>query len=124
MLQPQGCKRLILVLHNLDLASPDKYATTQLHAFIHQVIEHGGYYDSQLAFTAVNNIQIVATAGDTAASTTATPVALHRSSRHARHILAVNTCLTSHGCIQTVLLHGMFTHAWATARYSPRGRSI
>lgn len=75
-MQPQGCKRLILVLHNLDLVRPDKYATTQLHAFVHQAIEHGGFYDSQLAFTALNNIQIVATAGDVSASATPTAAAL------------------------------------------------
>lgn len=84
VLQPQGCKRLILVLHNLDLVRPDKYATTQVHAFVQQAIEHGGFYDSQLAFTALHNIQIVATAGNVAASTTSAAALPPRLSRTLR----------------------------------------
>lgn len=59
------------MLHNLDLVCPDKYATAQLHEFVHQAIEHGGFYDSQLMFTALNNIQIIATAGDVASDASA-----------------------------------------------------
>ena len=90
VLQPQGCKRLILVLHNLDVVRPDKYATTQVHAFVHQVVEHGGFYDSQLAFTALHNIQIVATAGDVAASTTPSPAALPPRLARALRTLAMH----------------------------------
>lgn len=45
ILKPLNCSRVILILSNPNLPTPDKYATIQLIAFLHSLITHKGYYD-------------------------------------------------------------------------------
>jgi len=56
-------------LKDLNLPKPDKYATVQLIAFIHQLLSHGGFYDDHTnEWRTVENLQFIATiSNDTSA---------------------------------------------------------
>eukprot|EP00906_Rhabdomonas_costata_P001229 RCo001932 len=60
VLRPKDCERLVLFLKDLNLPKPDMYATTQLHAFLQQLILYEGYYASNLEWIGVQHVQIVA----------------------------------------------------------------
>lgn len=62
ILQPPGSARLVVMLHDIDLVRPDKYATAQLHAFLEHALQHGGFYDAHLDFVALRRTHIIATA--------------------------------------------------------------
>lgn len=80
LLQPPGGTSLVLILHDIDLVRPDKYATAELLAFVEHAIQHGGFYDSHLDFVALRRIQFIATAGSSASDgCTALPPRLARS---------------------------------------------
>ena len=57
--RPDGCERLILFLKDINLPKPDKYRTIQLIAFLQQLVSYQGFYDDNLEFVGVENIQIV-----------------------------------------------------------------
>lgn len=58
--QPAG-EYLVLFLKDLNLPKPDKYASTQLHCFLQQLILYDGYYAPSLEWIGVTNVQIVGT---------------------------------------------------------------
>ena len=62
VLKPPGSQHLVLVLRDIDIVNPDRYATVQLLAWVQQAITHGGFYDGALDFVTLQNVQIVATA--------------------------------------------------------------
>ena len=60
VLRPKEADRLILVLKDLNLPKPDKYATVQLHSFLQQLILYQGFYDADLEWVSVERVQLVA----------------------------------------------------------------
>ncbi|MEW5298927.1 MAG: hypothetical protein WDW36_001997 [Sanguina aurantia] len=58
-LRPPDNGRIILYLRDINLPRPDKYNTSQLVAFLQQLLTHQGYYDDNLEFIKVERIQIV-----------------------------------------------------------------
>jgi dynein heavy chain 2 len=78
--KPKDCERLILYMKDINLPRPDKYGTSQLLAFVQQLLTYGGYYDAALEWVGLENIQIVAsmtpanTAGRHAVSTRLTSI--------------------------------------------------
>lgn len=48
--RPKDCERLILYLKDVNLPKPDKWGTSQLIAFLQQVLTYNGFYDSNLEF--------------------------------------------------------------------------
>lgn len=80
VLQPPGSAKLVLILHDIDLVLPDKYATAELLAFVEHAIQHGGFYDTHLDFVALRRTHFIATAGSSASDGCATlPPRLPRS---------------------------------------------
>lgn len=80
VLQPPGSAKLVVVVHDIDLVRPDKYATAELLAFLEHALQHGGFYDGHLDFVALCRTQFIATAGATAADgAVALPPRLARS---------------------------------------------
>ena len=60
-LRPSGDKRLVLFLSDLHLPRPDKYDTVEVVAFAQQLLNSHGFYDSDLEWTSVPDIQLVVT---------------------------------------------------------------
>ena len=58
--RPKGARRLILYLKDINLPKPDKYNTSQIIAFLQQVVMHKGFYDEDLEFAHLEHVQIVA----------------------------------------------------------------
>lgn len=58
--RPREAGRLVLVFKNVNLVRPDRYGTVELHAFLHQLITHGGFYSSELEWLGVERVQVVA----------------------------------------------------------------
>jgi len=58
-LRPPDNARIILFLKDINLPRPDKYNTSQLVAFLQQLLSHGGYYDENLEFIHVQRVQII-----------------------------------------------------------------
>ncbi|NXI65822.1 DYHC2 protein, partial [Anseranas semipalmata] len=65
--RPKDCERLVLYLKDINLPKPDKWGTSTLVAFLQQVLTYQGFYDENLEWVGLENIQIVAsmTAGGT-----------------------------------------------------------
>jgi dynein heavy chain 2 len=59
-IRPKDCERLIVYIKDINLPKPDKYETVQLISFLHQMITYKGYYDANLEWISIENIQIVA----------------------------------------------------------------
>ena len=57
--RPKSARRLILYLKDINLPKPDKYNTSQIIAFLQQAVMHKGFYDEDLEFAHLENIQIV-----------------------------------------------------------------
>ncbi|XP_013392185.1 cytoplasmic dynein 2 heavy chain 1, partial [Lingula anatina] len=58
--RPKDCERLVLFLKDLNLPKPDKWGTSQLIAFLQQVLTYNGFYDSNLEWVGLEGVQIVA----------------------------------------------------------------
>ncbi|XP_067663541.1 cytoplasmic dynein 2 heavy chain 1-like isoform X1 [Haliotis asinina] len=61
--RPKDCERLVLYLKDINLPKPDKWGTCQLIAFLQQVVTYNGFYDSNLEWVGLENVQIVASMG-------------------------------------------------------------
>ena len=59
VLRPKGAERLVLYLKDLNLPKPDMYDTVQLISFLQQLITYKGYFDSNLEWIGLENVQIV-----------------------------------------------------------------
>ena len=57
--RPKECDLLILYLKDLNLASPDKYGTCMMIAFLQQILTYGGFYDNNLEWVGLEAVQIV-----------------------------------------------------------------
>ncbi|NXA12552.1 DYHC2 protein, partial [Sapayoa aenigma] len=58
--RPKDCERLVLYLKDINLPKPDKWGTSTLVAFLQQVLTYQGFYDENLEWVGLENIQIVA----------------------------------------------------------------
>lgn len=60
VLKPRESEKLVLYLKDLNLPKPDKWGTSMLVAFLRQLISFTGFYDDNLEFVGISNIQLVA----------------------------------------------------------------
>lgn len=60
MLRPKERSNLVLYLKNINLPAPDKYGTSQLLAFVQQLLVYGGFHDDNLEWVGVEKVQLVA----------------------------------------------------------------
>ncbi|XP_076138461.1 cytoplasmic dynein 2 heavy chain 1 [Alosa pseudoharengus] len=58
--RPKDCERLVLYLKDINLPKPDKWGTSNLIAFLQQVLTYQGFYDENLEWVGLEGIQIVA----------------------------------------------------------------
>ncbi|EDO38992.1 predicted protein [Nematostella vectensis] len=58
--RPKDCERLVLYLKDLNLPKPDKWGTSQLIAFLQQVLTYKGFYDDNLEWVGLEGVQVVA----------------------------------------------------------------
>ncbi|KAG8452968.1 hypothetical protein GDO86_004684 [Hymenochirus boettgeri] len=58
--RPKDCEHLVLYLKDINLPKPDKWGTSTLVAFLQQVLTYHGFYDDNLEWVGLENIQIVA----------------------------------------------------------------
>ncbi|CAG0883700.1 unnamed protein product [Cyprideis torosa] len=59
VLRPVGAEKLILYLKDLNLPKPDKWGTSQLIAFLQQLVTYEGYYSADLEWVGLEGIQVV-----------------------------------------------------------------
>ncbi|TRY83670.1 hypothetical protein DNTS_027964 [Danionella cerebrum] len=57
--RPKDSERLLLYLKDINLPKPDKWGTSNLIAFLQQVMTYQGFYDENLEWVGLENIQIV-----------------------------------------------------------------
>ncbi|TPX62627.1 hypothetical protein PhCBS80983_g00247 [Powellomyces hirtus] len=60
IMRPREAERLILYLKDINLPKPDKYATVELVQFLQQLLTYQGFYDHNLEWVGIENVQIVA----------------------------------------------------------------
>uniref|UniRef100_A0AAR2JK60 Cytoplasmic dynein 2 heavy chain 1 n=1 Tax=Pygocentrus nattereri TaxID=42514 RepID=A0AAR2JK60_PYGNA len=58
--RPKDSETLILYLKDINLPKPDKWGTSNLITFLQQVLTYHGFYDENLEWVGLENIQIVA----------------------------------------------------------------
>ncbi|KAM4627347.1 cytoplasmic dynein 2 heavy chain 1 [Polymixia lowei] len=58
--RPKDCESLVLYLKDINLPKPDKWGTSNLIAFLQQVLTYQGFYDENLEWVGLENIQVVA----------------------------------------------------------------
>ncbi|XP_029136209.2 dynein cytoplasmic 2 heavy chain 1 [Labrus bergylta] len=58
--RPKDCENLVLYLKDINLPKPDKWGTSNLTAFLQQVLTYKGFYEENLEWVSLENIQVVA----------------------------------------------------------------
>ncbi|XP_054598719.1 cytoplasmic dynein 2 heavy chain 1 isoform X1 [Nothobranchius furzeri] len=58
--RPKDCENLVLYLKDINLPKPDKWGSSNLIAFLQQVLTYKGFYDENLEWVSLENIQVVA----------------------------------------------------------------
>uniref|UniRef100_A0A3Q1HTI5 Cytoplasmic dynein 2 heavy chain 1 n=1 Tax=Anabas testudineus TaxID=64144 RepID=A0A3Q1HTI5_ANATE len=58
--RPKDCENLVLYLKDINLPKPDKWGTSNLTAFLQQVLTYNGFYDENLEWVSLENVQVVA----------------------------------------------------------------
>ncbi|XP_062329494.1 dynein cytoplasmic 2 heavy chain 1 [Osmerus eperlanus] len=58
--RPKDCESLVLYLKDINLPKPDKWGTSNIIAFLQQVLTYQGFYDENLEWVGLENIQVVA----------------------------------------------------------------
>ncbi|KAK6296185.1 hypothetical protein J4Q44_G00338980 [Coregonus suidteri] len=58
--RPKDCENLVLYLKDINLPKPDKWGTSNLIAFLQQVLTYHGFYDENLEWVGLENVQVVA----------------------------------------------------------------
>uniref|UniRef100_A0A3Q3WZD5 Cytoplasmic dynein 2 heavy chain 1 n=1 Tax=Mola mola TaxID=94237 RepID=A0A3Q3WZD5_MOLML len=58
--RPKDCENLVLYLKDINLPKPDKWGTSNLITFLQQVLTYKGFYDENLEWVSLENIQVVA----------------------------------------------------------------
>ncbi|ORZ34798.1 dynein heavy chain, N-terminal region 2-domain-containing protein [Catenaria anguillulae PL171] len=63
VLVPKGSDQLVLCLCDVDLPVTDTYQSVQVHQFVHQVLQHGGFHHPKsLEWITIRKVQIMCTA--------------------------------------------------------------
>uniref|UniRef100_A0A8C5EPV0 Cytoplasmic dynein 2 heavy chain 1 n=1 Tax=Gouania willdenowi TaxID=441366 RepID=A0A8C5EPV0_GOUWI len=57
--RPKDCENLVLYLKDINLPKPDKWGTSNLIAFLQQVLTYKGFYDENLEWVSLESIQVV-----------------------------------------------------------------
>ena len=57
--RPKDAERLVIYFRDVHLPKRDKFGTVQLLSFVQQLIQSGGFFDSDLAWVRIENIQLV-----------------------------------------------------------------
>ncbi|KAJ3070332.1 Cytoplasmic dynein 2 heavy chain 1 [Podochytrium sp. JEL0797] len=60
VLKPKDSDRLILYLKDINLPKPDRYETVEFIQLMQQLITYNGFYDANLEWVGVENVQVVA----------------------------------------------------------------
>ncbi|KAJ3025524.1 UNVERIFIED_CONTAM: Cytoplasmic dynein 2 heavy chain 1 [Siphonaria sp. JEL0065] len=60
VLKPKDSDRLILYLKDINLPKPDRYETVEFIQLMQQLITYHGFYDSNLEWVGIENVQVVA----------------------------------------------------------------
>jgi dynein heavy chain 2 len=60
VIRPKDTERLVLYFKDINLPVPDKYETVELIQFLQQLLVYKGFFDSNLEWISVENVQIVA----------------------------------------------------------------
>lgn len=60
VLRPKETESLIVYIKDINLPKPDKWGTSFIVQFLQQLITYRGFYDSNLEWVSIENIQIVA----------------------------------------------------------------
>uniref|UniRef100_UPI00358EC9AE cytoplasmic dynein 2 heavy chain 1-like n=1 Tax=Myxine glutinosa TaxID=7769 RepID=UPI00358EC9AE len=60
VLRPRHAERLLLFLRGISLPHPDKWGTCRLIAFLRQLLTYRGFYDDNLEWVRLENVQLVA----------------------------------------------------------------
>ncbi|KAJ3140439.1 Cytoplasmic dynein 2 heavy chain 1 [Physocladia obscura] len=60
VLKPKESERLILYLKDINLPKPDRYETVEFIQLLQQIITYQGFYDSNLEWVGLENVQVVA----------------------------------------------------------------
>ncbi|KAF7666054.1 hypothetical protein LDENG_00118150 [Lucifuga dentata] len=58
--RPKDCENLVLYLKDINLPKPDKWGTSNIIAFLQQALTYKGFYDENLEWVSLENIQVVA----------------------------------------------------------------
>ncbi|XP_072546992.1 cytoplasmic dynein 2 heavy chain 1 isoform X2 [Salminus brasiliensis] len=58
--RPRDSETLVLYLKDINLPKPDKWGTSNIITFLQQVLTYQGFYDENLEWVGLENIQIVA----------------------------------------------------------------
>jgi len=59
VLKPKEHDRLLLHLKSPNLSATDIYGTSQLIAFLEQALDYNGFYDKNLEWIGLENVQII-----------------------------------------------------------------
>ncbi|KAI8844037.1 dynein heavy chain and region D6 of dynein motor-domain-containing protein [Chytriomyces cf. hyalinus JEL632] len=60
VLKPKDSDRLVLYLKDINLPKPDKYETVEFIQLMQQLITYKGFYDANLEWVGIENVQVVA----------------------------------------------------------------
>ncbi|KAI9332693.1 dynein heavy chain and region D6 of dynein motor-domain-containing protein [Obelidium mucronatum] len=60
VLKPKDSDRLILYLKDINLPKPDRYETVEFIQLMQQLITYHGFYDTNLEWVGIENVQVVA----------------------------------------------------------------
>ena len=58
--RPRDGDRLVLYIRGVDVPTPDRYGTSNLGAFLLQLLTYGGFYDEDRAFLHVDCLHVIA----------------------------------------------------------------
>jgi dynein heavy chain 2 len=72
--RPKEAERLLLYLKDLNLPKPDSWGTSMLVSFVQQLVAYNGFYDSNLEWISLENVQVV--------------VSMNPSTTMGRHVLS------------------------------------
>ncbi len=73
--RPAGFSRLVLFIKDANVSRQDIYGTSTLQAFLQQLLSYGGFFNEQMTFVTLQNVQIVLSL---------TPVLLNKQPLHPR----------------------------------------
>ncbi|VDN17045.1 unnamed protein product [Gongylonema pulchrum] len=62
LLKPKEKSKLVLYVKSLNVVKPDKWGTCELIAFLQQLLTYEGFYDQNLEWISLENVQVHITA--------------------------------------------------------------